>query len=95
MALVGLFVIAVLWCTYVARPVIVPVVLAWVIATIVLPVIKWMQDYGVPRVASAIAVTLALALAIAFLLVLLSTPVSLWLGRASEVGVLLQQKLSR
>ena len=46
-----------------------------------------------PRVASAIAVTLALALAIAFLLVLLSTPVSLWLGRASEVGVLLQQKL--
>ena len=39
-ALVGLFVIAVLWCAYVARPVIVPVVLAWVIATIVLPVIK-------------------------------------------------------
>jgi len=92
-ALIGLFVIAVLWCAYVARPVIVPVVLAWVIATIVLPVIKRMQDYGVPRVASAIAVTLALALAIAFLLVLLSTPVSLWLGRASEVGVLLQQKL--
>jgi predicted PurR-regulated permease PerM len=44
-------------------------------------------------VASAIAVTIALALAIAFLLVLLATPVSLWLGRASEVGVLLQQKL--
>ena len=56
-ALIGLFVIAVLWCAYVARPVIVPVVLAWVIATIVLPVIKRMQDYGVPRVASAIAVT--------------------------------------
>jgi predicted PurR-regulated permease PerM len=38
--LVGLFVIAALWCAYAARPVIVPVVLAWVIATIVLPVIK-------------------------------------------------------
>jgi hypothetical protein len=47
----------------------------------------------VPRVVSAIAVTLALSMTIAFLLVLLSTPVSLWLGRASEVGALLQQKL--
>jgi predicted PurR-regulated permease PerM len=92
-ALVGLFVIALLWCAYVARPVIVPVVLAWVIATIVLPIIKWLQERGVPRVVSAIAVTAALALAIAFLLVLLSTPATLWLGRASEVGVLLQHKL--
>src|SRR5438046_960516 len=66
-ALVGLFVVALLWCAYVARAVIVPVVLAWVIATIVLPIIKWMQERGVPRVVAAIAVTFALALLIAFL----------------------------
>lgn len=92
-ALVGIFVIALLWCAYVAKPVIVPVVLAWVIATIVLPVIKWLQDRGVPRVVAAIGITLALAALITLLLVLLSTPVSLWLGRASEVGQVLQQKL--
>ena len=40
-ALIGLFVIALLWCAYVAQPVIVPVLLAWVIATIVLPIVKW------------------------------------------------------
>jgi predicted PurR-regulated permease PerM len=71
----------------------VPVVLAWVIATIVLPIIKWLQERGVPRVVAAIAITSALALLITLLLVLLSTPISLWLGRASEIGVVLQHKL--
>jgi predicted PurR-regulated permease PerM len=92
-ALIGLFVIALMWCAYVARPVIVPVVLAWVIATIVLPVVKWMEERGIARVVSAIAVTLALVGLMAFLLVLLSSPLSLWLGRASEVGVILQRNL--
>lgn len=92
-ATVGLFVIALLWCAYVARPVIVPVVLAWVIATIALPVVKWLHERHVPRVVAAIGVTVALALVIMCLLALLSTPISIWLGRASEIGVLLQQKL--
>ena len=41
-ALIGLFVIALLWAAYVAQPVIVPVLLAWVIATIVLPIVTWL-----------------------------------------------------
>jgi predicted PurR-regulated permease PerM len=92
-ALIGLFVLALLWCAYVGRPIIVPVVLAWVIATIVLPIVKWMQGHHVPRVLAAISVTLALALLIVFLLFLLSTPISVWLGRANEIGALLQDKL--
>jgi predicted PurR-regulated permease PerM len=92
-ALVGLFVIALLWCGYVAQPVIVPVLLAWVIATIVLPIVSWLQDRGMPRVLAVIALTLLLVVVIASLLILLSTPVAYWLGRASEIGVLLKQKL--
>jgi predicted PurR-regulated permease PerM len=92
-ALVGLFVIALFWCAYVARPVIVPLVLAWVIATTVLPVVKWMQAWHLPRVAAAIAVTTALALLIVSLLALLSAPISIWLGRATELGMLIQHKL--
>jgi predicted PurR-regulated permease PerM len=92
-ALIGLFVIALLWCAYAARPVIVPVVLAWVIATIVLPIVKWIEAHGVPRVAAAIFVTLALALLLVCLLALLSTPVSVWLGHATEIGAMLQRKL--
>jgi predicted PurR-regulated permease PerM len=92
-ALIGLFVIALLWCAYVAQPVILPVLLAWVIATIVLPIVQWMARHNVPRVAAAILVTLALALLIVSLLALLSTPVTFWLGRATELGELIRQKL--
>jgi predicted PurR-regulated permease PerM len=92
-SLIGIFVIAVLWCVYVAQPVIVPVLLAWVIATIVLPIVNWLQERGVPRVLAVIAVTLLLVAVIASLLVLLSTPVAYWLGRASEIGGLIKQKL--
>jgi predicted PurR-regulated permease PerM len=92
-ALIGLFVIALLWGAYAARQVIVPVVLAWVIATIVLPIVKWMQEHGVPRVAAALTVTGALALLIVSLLALLSAPISVWLGHATEIGAMLQRKL--
>src|SRR5689334_4018422 len=92
-AVIGLFVIALLWCLYVAQPVIVPVLLAWAIATIVLPVVKWLQEHGLPRVLAAILVTLSLLLVIVSLLALLSTPVAYWLGRATEIGALIKQKL--
>ena len=92
-AAVGLFVIALLWCAYVSQPVLVPVLLAWAIATIVLPIVKWMGDKGVPRVLAAILVTLFLFLIIVSLLALLSTPVAYWLGRATEIGTLIKQKL--
>jgi predicted PurR-regulated permease PerM len=90
---IGLFVIALLWCCYAAQPVIVPVLLAWAIATIVLPIVTWINDRGVPRVLAAVLVTLLLFLIIVSLLALLSTPVAYWLGRATEIGALIKQKL--
>lgn len=93
LATIGLFVIALLWCAYVAKPVIVPVLLAWVIATIVLPLVNGAEARGMPRVlASALATLLLLVLTVGMLL-LLSTPVTYWIGRASEVGSLIRAKL--
>jgi predicted PurR-regulated permease PerM len=92
-ALIGLFIIALLWCAYVARAVIVPVLLAWVIATIMLPVVRWLERHRVPRVLGVLLLTIALIGLIAALLTLLSTPIAVWLARASELTVLLKQKL--
>jgi predicted PurR-regulated permease PerM len=92
-ALVGLFVIALLWCAYVAQHVIVPVLLAWTIATIVLPVVKWMERQGIPRAAAALAVTVLLLLLLLTLLFLLSAPLTYWLGRATYIGALLRERL--
>lgn len=93
LAVIGLFVIALICCAYVAQPVLVPVLLAWAIATIVLPIVKWLHAHGVPRVLAAILVTVLLCLLIVSLLALLSTPVAYWLGRATEIGALIKQKL--
>ena len=92
-SLIGLFVVALVWCAFVAQPVIVPVLLAWAIATIVLPLVKWLEKRGVPRAVAAVAVTILLVALIVSLLALLSTPVAYWLGRATEVGSLIKQKL--
>jgi len=90
---IGLFVIAILWCAYVAKPVIVPVLLGWVIATIVLPVVNALENRRVPRVLAAASVTILLLLLIAGMLLLLATPITYWIGRASEVGSLIRAKL--
>src|SRR6185436_3083515 len=67
-SVVGLFVIAVVWSTYVAHHIIVPLLLAWAIATIVLPLVKGLQNIGVPRVLAAIGVTVLLLCIIVTLL---------------------------
>ena len=92
-SLIGLFIIGVLWCAYVAQPVIVPLLLAWSIATIMLPVVRWLQNRGVPRVAAVLAVTVLLLIVIAALLMVLSAPLTYWLGRAAELAIILKEKL--
>lgn len=93
MALVGLFIIALLWCAYVARQVIVPLLLAWVIATITLPVVRWLQNRRLPRAAAVLLVTTTLVAFIVLLIVALTAPASVWLGRAAELTGLIKQKL--
>ena len=92
-SMIGVFVISLLWCAYVAQPVIVPVLLAWTIATIVLPLVRWLNQRGAPRILAVLVVTILLVGVFVCLLVLLSTPVAYWLGRATEVGGLLKEKL--
>ncbi|HEY1244143.1 MAG TPA: AI-2E family transporter [Hyphomicrobiaceae bacterium] len=92
LAIIGLFVIALLWSAQASQPVLVPVLLAWVIATILLPVVRFLRDQGVPRALAAVLLTVALVGATVSSLLLLAGPVSTWLGRATELQLLLQQK---
>jgi predicted PurR-regulated permease PerM len=93
LSVTGLFIIALLWCAYVAQQVIVPVLLAWTIATVLLPVVKWIEDKGVPQVVAAIAVTVLFMALLLSLILLLSAPLTYWLGRASYIGALIRAKL--
>lgn len=90
---IGLFVIAAAFTAYVAQPILVPVVLAWAVGTILLPLIDRVEAFGVPRSFAAIASALGLLVVLVTLLSLLSVPLAYWLGRASELGDLIRQKL--
>jgi predicted PurR-regulated permease PerM len=85
--------IALLWSAHVGQPVLVPVLLAWVIATILLPIVHFMQERNVPRVLTAILLTVALLALISSVLLLLGAPAANWLGRATELRLILQEKL--
>ena len=92
-AVIIIAVVAVLWSAYVSQPILVPVLLAWTVATIVEPILKRLCNAGVPRGLAAVGVTLLVLLAIGILLFVLSTPLVYWLGRASYIGALIREKL--
>ena len=75
-ATIGIFVLGVGWFLYAARHVVLPVALAWAVATIVLPIVSALRRLYVPRVVAAMVVTLVLLAAKALLIVLLSAPVT-------------------
>jgi predicted PurR-regulated permease PerM len=89
----GLFVLAVLAALYLMKEVVVPVILAWVVANILQPVVTRMEKNGMPRVPSVIAVTLLMVGVLLSVVTLLSLPLTYWLGRATELGALLRLKL--
>jgi predicted PurR-regulated permease PerM len=90
---IGIFVIALTWVMYAAQHVVIPVLLAWTIATIVLPIVKGLERIYVPRLIAAIAVTAFLLFLLSLLILLLSAPIVYWLGRATEIAALLREKL--
>lgn len=91
-ALIGLFIMALIWSAQVSSPVLVPLLLAWVIATVVLPIVDMLHERKVPRALAAFLVTGALVATIVALFILLSTPTAYWLARATELGALLKTK---
>lgn len=91
---VGLFALAVLGTLYLMRDVLVPIILAWVVANILLPIVTWMETKKVPRIVAVITVTLLLIVVLLSIIALFSLPMTYWLGRATELGTLLKQKMA-
>lgn len=90
----GLFALAILAALYLMRDVLVPLILAWVVANILLPVVNWMVERKVPRILAVILVTLALIMVLLSIVALFSLPMTYWLGRATELGTLVKAKMA-
>ena len=92
-ATIGLFTLAVLGCLYLSHSVVVPVLLALVVGTILLPVVELLERWRAPRALAVAVVALALVAIVFVLATVLSLPLTYWLSRASELGWLIREKL--
>lgn len=92
-ATIGLFALAVLGCLYLSHSVVVPVLLALVVGTILLPVVEFLEKWRAPRALAVVVVALALIGVVFILATVLSLPLTYWLSRATELGSLIKQKL--
>lgn len=92
-SIVGLFVLALGVATYVAQAVLVPILLAWVIATILYPVVGRLMGLGLPQVPAAVLVALAFLALTLCLIGAFSLPLAYWFGRTAELGELVRSKV--
>jgi predicted PurR-regulated permease PerM len=92
-SVVGLFVLALAVIAFKMASVVVPVVLAWVVAMVLLPVIDGIERRGLSRALTSIVVVILLIASIMVIVGVLTVPLTYWLRRGSELGALLKERL--
>jgi predicted PurR-regulated permease PerM len=92
-ALVALLVICVVAVLYLAKAFFLPVVMAFVIGTMLSPAASFLERYRVPRAVGAVLIVTAVGSTVVFMIGLISSPLIEWSTRLPEVGARLKDKL--
>ena len=92
-SVIGLFALAVGYTLVVVQELFVPVVTAWVMGSILRPIVESAERHGVPRVVAVIATATVALLILLAIIGLLSTPFAYWIGRTAELAQLIKGKL--
>ena len=92
-ALAGLLLIAVVTVLYVARAFFLPVVMAFVVGTMLSPAATFLENRKVPRGVGAALIVIAVTTVVAFVVALIASPVMEWSSRLPELGAQLKDKL--
>ena len=93
LALIGIFILLLGAVFYVARPILLPVFAALLVAMTFAPIIKRADRRDVSPWVTAMLIVVALVAAVATLLTLLSAPLIAWIDRAPEIAASVKQKL--
>jgi predicted PurR-regulated permease PerM len=89
----GLFALAALASCYAAAEIVLPIVLGVVLNLVFQPVMRFLQRLGLPRVIAALLVVLSLVAAFVAVGLLLSGPLTGWIGKLPQMLPHLQEKL--
>ena len=92
-ALVGLLVIAIITVLYFGKPFFLPVVMAFVVGTMLSPAAGFLERYHVPRGVGAVLIVVAVTALGAFILGLIASPAIEWSSRLPELAAQLKDKL--
>ena len=92
-ALVALLVICVVAVLYAAKAFFLPVIMAFVVGTMLSPAAGYLERRRIPRAVSAVLIVSTMAAAVAFMVSLISSPLMQWSSRLPELGSLLKDKL--
>ena len=92
-ALVALLVIVVAAVLYLAKAFFLPVVMAFVVGTMLSPAASFLERYKIPRAVGAVLIVVTVAAAAAFMVGLISSPLMEWSTRLPELGARLKDKL--
>ena len=92
-ATIGMFVILLVGALYLARPLLLPVASAFVVAMMLGPLSARAERYRIPSLLSAIVLWLLVIAVFYGVIVLLAAPVVDWIGKAPDIGRNIQEKL--
>jgi predicted PurR-regulated permease PerM len=92
-ALAGLLIIAATAALYLAKAFFLPVVMAFVVGTMLAPAAAFLERYKIPRPVAAVLIVLTVGAVAAFILGLIASPMVEWSGRLPELGARLKEKL--
>jgi predicted PurR-regulated permease PerM len=92
-ALVALLIISVIAVLYVAKAFFLPIVMAFIVGTMLSPAASLLERYRIPRAAGAVLIVTAAGAGVAFMVGLISSPLMEWSSRLPELGAILKDKL--
>lgn len=92
-ALVSLLVICVVAVLYAAKAFFLPIVMAFIVGTMLSPAASLLERRRVPRAVAAVLIVTAVGAGVAFMVGLISSPLMEWSSRLPEFGAMLKEKL--
>jgi predicted PurR-regulated permease PerM len=93
LALVGLLIICVFGVLYFAKAFFLPVVMAFVVGTMLSPAAGFLERYRIPRSVAAVLIVAAVGTGTSFIIGLIASPVLEWSARLPELAAQLKDKL--
>ena len=92
-ALTGLFILAIFYTLYFARDFILPILLAWILSSLLAPVVRALKRLRIPEPLSALLIISALLGTLSLGIYRMAEPVASWIQRAPQVLTDVRAKL--